>query len=158
MSTTDPATAPPAAPVVRPLAVGDLARPAVTTVEPRAHLAAAAYLLRHAGDGALVVLRDADDRVPLGLVTDADVAQAVADGRDPERVRISDVVSGPAVVVERDTTVAAALDLVLERGLIHLPVVDGGRLVGIVGMADLCRAVLRAPADAAQDGPGVLPG
>jgi CBS domain-containing protein len=50
--------------------------------------------------------------------------------------------------VEPTTTVAAAAAQMLERRLMHLPVVEDGSLVGLVDIADLCRALLqeRTPA------------
>ena len=69
--------------------VADVMRPAVTSIERYAHIAAAAYLMKQANDTALVVLDDAERRVPIAVITDTDVAQAVADGKDVNNVRIS---------------------------------------------------------------------
>ena len=63
-------------------------RPATTTVEPDAHVASAAWLMKRANDSALVVTSD-DGRVPIAVITDADVSQAVADGRDLNDTRIN---------------------------------------------------------------------
>ena len=125
--------------------VGSVMRPPVTTVELRAHLAAAAYLMKRSGDSALVVTTDDGTRTPLGVITDADIAQAVADGRDLEQVRISDLLARRTVGVAPGTPVGDATRLMLESGQHHLPVVDDGGLVGIVDMADMCRALM-APA------------
>ena len=125
--------------------VGQLMRPPATTVERRAHLAAAAYLMKRSGDSALVVTTDDGTRTPLGVITDADITQAVADGRDLEQVRISDLLARGTVGVAPGTPVGDATRLMLDRGLHHLPVVDDGGLVGIVDMADMCRALM-APA------------
>jgi CBS domain-containing protein len=65
----------------RTVLAADVMQPVPTTVEPEAHLAAAAYLMRQAAASALVVLRDERTRTPVGIVTDTDVAHAVADGR-----------------------------------------------------------------------------
>ncbi len=131
-----------ATPAGAPPTVGSAMRPPVTTVELRAHLAAAAYLMKRSGDTALVVVRGDDPGVPLGIVTDADVSQAVADGRDLEQLRVSDVVSGPPVSVAPDTPVAEALRSMVDHRLHHLLVLSEGRLTGIVDMLDLCRVSL----------------
>jgi len=122
--------------------VGDLMRPAVVSVERNAHLAAATYLFRKAHDSALVVINDSVDQVPVAVITDADIAQAVADGRNPNDVRISDLVSGDPMTVSPETGVAAAAELMLSSRISHLPVVDGSRLVGIVDINDVCRGLL----------------
>jgi CBS domain-containing protein len=117
-------------------------RPAATTVEPRAHLAAAAYLMKRTGDSALVVTTDDALRAPLGVITDGDIAQAVADGRDLERLRISDVLSPETYDVAPSTSVVEALRLMADHRVHHLLVVTEGGLTGIVDMIDLCRAQL----------------
>jgi CBS domain-containing protein len=122
--------------------VGRVMRPAVTTVESAGHLAAAAYLMKHSGDSALVVTTDDDSRRPVALITDADISQAVADGRDLGQVRIRDLPLRPPVTVEPGASADEATRLMLREGIYHLPVVAGGRLVGLVDMADLCRALL----------------
>src|SRR2546423_14652060 len=71
--------------------VRECVRPAVTTVELNAHLAAAAYLMRRAGDTAVVVTTDDERRRPIGVVTDTDIAPAVADGRDGHQGRIDEI-------------------------------------------------------------------
>ena len=117
-------------------------RPPATTVEPRAHLAAAAYLMRTSGDSALVVTRDDRTRAPLGVITDWDITQAVADGRDLEQVRISDLLEGGTVDDAPDTPVGDAARLMLDEAIHHLLVVDDGGLVGIIDMTDVCRALM----------------
>jgi CBS domain-containing protein len=119
-------------------------RPATTTVERAAHLAAAAYLMKHRGDTALVVTTDDDDRTPVAVITDADISQAVADGRAPERTRISDLHLPRPITVRDDASAEEATRLMLSRRIHHLPVLHDGRLVGMVELADLCRPLLRA--------------
>jgi CBS domain-containing protein len=126
----------------RPLTVGSLMRPATTTVELRAHLASAAYLMKRGSDSALVVTTDGSRRAPLGLITDWDISQAVADGRDLEHLRFRDLLSGTPTCAAPDTPVVVALRTMLEQRIHHLPVVAEDGLVGIVDMADLCRALM----------------
>src|SRR4051812_24462466 len=127
---------------VLPWRVHQLMRPATTTVERTAHLAAAAYLMKHRGDTALVVTTDDDDRTPIAVITDADISQAVADGRALECTRISDLHLPVPITVREDTSADDATRLMLSRRIHHLPVVHGGRLVGMVDLSDLCRPLL----------------
>ena len=124
--------------------VGQLMRLPATTVEPRAHLAAAAYLMKRSGDSVLVVTTDDRTPAPLGVITDADITQAVADGCDLDQVRISDRLGRGMVHVAPGTPVDEAARLMLEMGLHHLLVVDDGGLVGIIDMMDVCRALMRS--------------
>jgi CBS domain-containing protein len=136
-----PETTPIADPVRQPT-VGDLMRPATMTVELRAHLAAAAYLMNTSGDSALVVTTDGSPRAPLGVITDWDITQAVARDEDLEKVRISHLLPRQTATVAPDTPVDEATRLMLGIGLHHLVVVSEGGVVGIVDSMDLCRALL----------------
>jgi CBS domain-containing protein len=122
--------------------VGSVTRPATTTVEPRAHLASAAYLMKQNRDSALVVTADGGRGAPLGMLTDWDISQAVADGRDLEELRVGDLLSGPPTCAAPGTPAVVALRTMLEGHIHHLPVVGDEGLLGIVDMGDLCRALM----------------
>lgn len=121
---------------------GDVMRPPVTTVERDAHLAAAAYLMKRSHDNALVVVRDGAAREPVTLVCDGDITQAVADGRDLEQTRLTALRLPELVLLEPGTPVPEAAERMLDAHVAYAPVVDGGRLVGLIDLALLCRALL----------------
>jgi CBS domain-containing protein len=73
--------------VAAPATAGDIMRPPLTTVEPNDHVAAAAYLMKHAGATALMILNPQTGQ-PAGIITEADIAHAVADGKDVNSTRI----------------------------------------------------------------------
>jgi CBS domain-containing protein len=124
------------------LTAGDLMQPVITTVEPAAHLAAAAYLMRQARSSVLVVLKDALTRTPIGIVTDADVAHAVADGRSIEDTRVRDVLHGPPISVRPEVSIDEATERMLAAGVRHLPVVDERGLAGMLDLSMACRVLL----------------
>ena len=121
--------------------VRELMRPPTTTIEPEAHLAAAAYLMKHFHDSALVVVAD-NTHEPIAMITEAEIARAVADEKDLEDTRITQIVTAKPVTVQADVVAADAVRLMLSRGVRHLPVVEGRRLVGMVELADLVRVSL----------------
>jgi CBS domain-containing protein len=123
---------------------GELMKPATTTVEREAHVAAAAYLMKRAGASALVVTTDDAARLPLAIVTDADIAQVVADGLDVERTRIIDLVQRTPVTAGPETPITEAAELMLTNGVKHLPIVDDGQLVGLLDITAACQALLSA--------------
>lgn len=125
--------------------VADVMRPALTTVEPNAHLAAAAYLMKHAYATSLVVVDDQHANRPVGLITEADVVDAVADGKDVNDVRIEDVMTTSPTVISMATTVRDAARSMLGGHFHHLPVVDNASLVGMVDIGDICSALLDPP-------------
>ena len=89
--------------------VGAFMRSATTTIEPDSHVASAAFLMKRAHDSALVVT-SGDGRVPIAVITDADVSQAVADGRDLNDTRINQLHLGRPAVISPGTSVAEAAD------------------------------------------------
>ena len=126
--------------------VGDLMKPAATTVEREAHVAAAAYLMKQDGGSALVVTTNDEARTPVAVVTEADVAQAVADGKDVERTRINELRTSPIIISEPGAPVSKAAELMVTAQVGHLLVMDDDRLVGMLTMADACQGLLRAAA------------
>jgi CBS domain-containing protein len=66
--------------------VTDVMQPPVTTVEQNDHVAAAAYLMKRANATALIVTQ-AQTSQPVGIIIDATVPRAVADGKNPNGVR-----------------------------------------------------------------------
>jgi CBS domain-containing protein len=121
--------------------VGDVMRPPLTTVDQNDHVAAAAYLMRHAGATALVVL-DGQSNRPLGIITEADIVHTVADGRDVNEVRIRDVMTTGPTMVTADTGIPEAAKTMTTGHFRHLPVVGDGGLTGIVDIRDVCQALL----------------
>jgi len=121
--------------------VAEIMEPALTTAQITDHIAAAAYLMKHEGTTALVVL-DAETDQPIGIVTDTDVAHVVADGKNVNDVRISDVMTSDPTVVGTATSLREAAELMTDGHFRHLPVVNDSGLAGIVDISTICRAVL----------------
>ena len=126
-----------------PAHVADIMRPAVTTIERNDHVAAAAYLMRNKGVTALVLV-DAETNQPAGLITEADLVQLMADGRDPDAVRIYELMATRLSVIPATASIREAANTMITGRFRHLPVVDDGGLVGIVDITDICRALLDA--------------
>ncbi len=125
-----------------PATVGDVMRPPLTTVDQNDHVAAAAYLMRHAGATALVVLDGQENNRPLGIITEADIVHTVADGKDVNEVRIRDVMTTGPTVVTAETSIADAAETMTTGHFRHLPVVGDAGLSGIIDIRDVCRALL----------------
>jgi CBS domain-containing protein len=73
-----------------------------------------------------------------GIVTDRDiVVRSLAEGRDPTTCRVSDVCSPDIVTLTPDDTIKRAVDLMKQKAIRRIPVVEDGRPVGIVSIGDL---------------------
>ncbi|MCS5733388.1 CBS domain-containing protein [Herbiconiux daphne] len=96
----------------------------------------AAVLMRDLDVGALPILADDGDLV--GVITDRDiVVGCVADGGDPESVLVADLADREPVTVDADDDVREALNAMQQHQVRRIPVLEAGRLVGIISQADI---------------------
>jgi CBS domain-containing protein len=84
--------------------------------------------------GSLLVV-DGEDLV--GIITERDVLKAVAIGLPLEQARISEVMTKDLVTVGPGTSLREAAKVMADRWIRHLPVLDGGKLVGVLSQRDL---------------------
>lgn len=113
----------------------------VVTVGASTTLGDAVAVLRDRGIGALVVV-DADDRID-GIVSERDVVRAVANhGIGALGRPVSAVMTRDVQVCALDQTADDLMRTMTERRIRHLPVLDGGRLAGIVSIGDVVKARL----------------
>ena len=124
-----------------PSTVADVMHPPVTTVEQNDHVAGAAYMMKRAGATALVVTQ-ARTREPVGIITEADISHLVADGKNPNDVRIFQLMTARPAVVTTTTSIRDAAKVMVSGRFRHLPVMGDPGLVGIVDITDICRALL----------------
>ena len=109
-----------------------------TTVEPKATLGEAATLMKQEDCGSIPVVEGG--RL-VGIVTDRDiVVRGVAAGKDPKTQRVSEVMSANPVTIGPDNDVSDAEVKMADRQIRRLPVVEGGKLVGIIVTAQIARA------------------
>jgi CBS domain-containing protein len=83
--------------------------------------------------GSLLIL-DGEDLV--GIITERDILKAVATGVSLD-TRVSEVMSKDLITVDPGTSLREAARIMTERWIRHLPVIEGGKLVGVVSQRDL---------------------
>ncbi|MEU8023459.1 MULTISPECIES: CBS domain-containing protein [Micromonospora] len=133
--------------------VGEFMTTRLVTMDGHETLVAAAREMRDSAIGDVVVTAG-DDVV--GIVTDRDIAvRGVAEEMDPNTTRLNQITSRDVITVSQYDDAVAAADLMRTYAVRRLPVIDDGRLVGLVSMGDL--AVEREPqsvlADISADDP-----
>lgn len=110
---------------------------AVVTIEATARLADAVGLLDAKGIGALLVM---EGQQVAGVLSERDVVRALArGGAESLGQPVSALMSAPVVTVAPTDSVESAMAVMTERRFRHLPVVEGGALVGIVSIGDLVK-------------------
>ena len=101
-------------------------------------IADAARRMVDRGVGAVLVM---DGERLAGILTERDVLRAVADGRAAD-AGVKERMTRHPETVEASESTAHAASLMIHGGFRHLPVTDGGAVVGIVSIRDLMRVVL----------------
>lgn len=114
--------------------VGSLIRRPAVTSEARTPVAEAAEIMARERISCLLV---PDPGGRLGILTDRDLRSRVVAGRMGGDTPVAEVMTPDAETVRADTMVGEVLLRMLEGGFHHLPVVDGGRLIGVVTDTDL---------------------
>lgn len=114
--------------------VSEIMTNAAVIDQPDDTLAEAARKMWQQQTGSLLVI-DGEDLV--GIVTERDILKAVATGVPLDDTRISQVMSKDLVTVGPGTSLREAAKIMDERWIRHLPVLDNGKLVGIISQRDL---------------------
>ncbi len=109
------------------------------TISPDATVTEAAKLMRTRYVAAVLVTEG--DRLA-GIVTERDVTYRVtAEGRDASQVRVREIMTDKPRTIGPEDTAGEALQLMRDGHFRHLPVVQDGRVVGMVSLRDLYEAV-----------------
>ena len=106
----------------------------VASINPSATLATVAQRLRLEGIGSLVVL---DEGKLAGMISERDVVHAFAAHRaEAAELKVADVMARDLVTCRPDDSLTRVLGLMTRHRVRHLPVLDGGRLVGLISIGD----------------------
>lgn len=113
----------------------------VISISPDASVFEAIKLMAERSIGSLVVL---DERNKLaGIVTERDYARKViVMGRSSKDTRVAEIMTTDVLTTDGDDTVNACMELMTEKKVRHLPVVEDGRVIAMVSIGDLVQAII----------------
>ncbi len=118
--------------------VSDIMTKNVIRISPEESAEVAARTLTHYNIGALPVC-GSDGRL-CGVVTDRDlVIRCMASGKMPTKTAVKNVMTGQVLSVEPDMDASAAAQLMGSRQVRRLPVVENGKLCGMISLGDIAR-------------------
>jgi CBS domain-containing protein len=113
---------------------------AIYAVAPEAAVLEAIRAMAEHRVGALLVMQGAE---LVGVVSERDYARKVIlKGRSSNETPVSQIMSSPVLTVHAEQSVHDCMRIMSENRIRHLPVVDGERVVGVLSIGDLVRAVL----------------
>jgi CBS domain-containing protein len=114
----------------------------VFSIAPGAAVLEAIRMMAERHVGALLVMQG---ETLSGIVSERDYARKVIlMGRSSADTPVKDIMSTPVLTVQPETTVERCMQLMTEQRVRHLPVTEGGRVVGMVSIGDLVKAVIAA--------------
>ena len=112
----------------------------VLSVAPTASVFDAIKLMGEKGIGALIVM-DGDSLA--GIVTERDYARKVIlKGRSSDETPVSDIMSSGVISTSPDQTVNICMNVMTDKRIRHLPVVEGNKVIGLVSIGDLVKAII----------------
>lgn len=112
----------------------------VCTISPDATVFDAIKVFAEQNLGALIVT---ENGLLKGLITERDYARKVIlKGRSSRDTKVRDIMTSKIIYVDPTYTIDQCMSIMLHKYIRHLPVVEGDRLVGIVSMGDVVKAVL----------------
>jgi CBS domain-containing protein len=115
----------------------------VISIAPDASVFEAIKVMADESIGSLVVL-DEDGKLA-GIVTERDYARKViVMGRSSKDTRVAEIMTADVLTTGSDHTVNACMEIMTERKIRHLPVVEDGRVTAMISIGDLVQAIIAA--------------
>lgn len=103
-------------------------------IQSAASLKQAASLMFKSKIGSLIVTESGR---PRGIITEGDISRAIARGLDPVKEDVKSIMSSPLITISGDLRVEEAARVMTKAGVKKLPVVENGKLVGIITQTDI---------------------
>jgi CBS domain-containing protein len=114
----------------------------VWSIAPGATVFEAIDLMAQKNVGALPVV---DDGRLVGIISERDYTRKVIlKGKSSKDARVREIMTGQVLTVEASAKVTECMRLITERRVRHLPVLDGGKLVGIISIGDVLKWIISA--------------
>ena len=118
---------------------------AVHHVAPDAPVLEALRVMAERRVGALLVMHG---ETLLGVVSERDYARKIIlQGRSSAQTAVADIMSSPALTIGPEADVVECMRLCTHSRVRHLPVVEGGKVIGVISIGDLVKAVIDAQAE-----------
>jgi len=119
------------------LNVEDVMVDEVITIEADATVHEAVTIMNKHEIGCLIVILK---EKPVGIITERDMlTRVLAKSLDPEKIKVSDIMSAPIIIGKPEMEIEDAVKLMFKTKIKKLPVVRGGKLIGLVTLTDLTR-------------------
>jgi CBS domain-containing protein len=114
---------------------------AIRSIGPSETVYAAVAMLKEYGVGALLVMQDLQ---LLGMFSERDYAlKIILEGRASKSTRVDEIMTSPVIYVTLTTPLPECMRLMTERRIRHLPVLEQDKVIGVISIGDLVRAIIQ---------------
>lgn len=114
--------------------VADIMTKDVKTADASQTFADVASVLRDNKISSVIVMGNGE---PAGIVTERDIVNLVAEGTDPTKAKVGERMTTDLATVGPGADITEAARIMADRGIRHLPVVERGKLAGVISIRDL---------------------
>jgi signal-transduction protein with cAMP-binding, CBS, and nucleotidyltransferase domain len=122
---------------VAPLLVKDVMITQVMTIDVGVTVREAAKKMSESGIGSLITVENGRT---VGILTEGDMLKRViAEGKDPVKTTVKEIMSSPLVVAGPNMDLGVAVELMFQKKIKQLPVVQDNKLIGLVTLTDIAR-------------------
>ena len=107
----------------------------IITVKKNTLVMDAVKIMNKHGIGCLVVIENEN---PIGIMTERDLLKRVlAESKNPKKIRVQEIMSKPLIVGKPNMEVQEVIELMFDRKIKKIPIVEDGKLLGLVTFTDL---------------------
>ena len=121
--------------------IKDIMNPNVVSLGPNSTLKDASELMNQQKIGSIVIMAD---NKPVGIITERDFATRVMLKPYSPETKISEVMSSPVIHVSSDQSVSDIIDIMANKDIRKIPVIDNGKILGIVTGTEFLRLFVQA--------------
>lgn len=119
------------------LPIKDVMVRGVITIDNTETVRKAAEVMSKLGISCLIALKK---RKAAGILTEMDLLKRViAEGKDPNTTKVTEIMSSPLIVADPEMDLGEAVELMFNKKIKKLPVVQGDRLMGLITLTDIAR-------------------
>lgn len=111
----------------------------IITIKPEQSIRDAVSLLSHHNIGALVVIGESSN-LPVGIISERDIIRRAVENEDVFSEQVKDIMTREVVTGLPQDDLYSVMHTMTERRFRHLPVVDEGKLIGIISIGDVLKA------------------
>ncbi len=118
--------------------VRDIMTKNIKTVKPDDSVHAAVQKMNKFDIGSVIVVSSGR---PVGIITETNILRRVVEPRmDPATVWAKDIMTSPLITIEQTAAVEEAAKMMADRKINRIPVLNGGKLVGLISSTDIVKA------------------